>query len=75
MKRLDEGDERALVETTTPVNEPPDFVRYIVRRLKVLCPTMGKRKIAEVLSRAGLHLGATTVRRMTQETVSSPSGL
>ena len=68
MRRLDDGNERALVETVTPVNKFPEFVRYIVRRLKVLCPTMGKRKIAEVLARAGLHLGATTVRRMTLET-------
>ena len=28
---------------------------------------MGRRKIAEVLARAGPHLGATTVRRMSQE--------
>ena len=68
MRRLDDGDERALVETQEPINKFPEFVRYIVRRLKVLCPRMGKRKIAEVLARAGLHLGATTVRRMTLET-------
>jgi transposase InsO family protein len=30
----------------------------------VLCPALGTRKIAQVLARAGLHLGATTVRRM-----------
>src|SRR5262249_53284270 len=36
----------------------------LVRRLKTLCPTMGTRRIARVLCRAGLHLGATTVRRM-----------
>lgn len=35
-------------------------------RLKTLCPTMGRRKIAETLARAGLHLGATTVARMLQ---------
>lgn len=70
MKRLDDADERALVATATPVNRFPEFVRYIVRRFKVLCPRMGKRKIAEVLARAGLHLGATTVRRITLETES-----
>jgi DNA-binding transcriptional regulator YiaG len=64
-RRIDEGD--SLVQTPAPVNKYPEFVRYIVRRLRVLGPTMGKRKIAEVLARAGLHLGATTVRRMTQE--------
>jgi hypothetical protein len=64
MKRLDEQGERALVRTPVPVNKYPAFVTYLVRRLKVLCPFMGKRKIAEVLARAGLHLGATTIQRM-----------
>jgi putative transposase len=41
-------------------------VAYTVQRLKVLCPAMGKQKIAETLARAGLHLGATTVARMIQ---------
>lgn len=63
-KRLDERGEGALVQTPTPVNKSPDFVRYLVRRLKVLCPVMGRRKVAEVLARAGLHLGATTIQRM-----------
>jgi hypothetical protein len=49
------------------VNRVPDFVRYVVQRLKALCPGMGKVKIAETLARAGLHLGATTVRRTLKE--------
>ena len=48
------------------MNRYPDFVGYLVRRLKVLCPTMGKTRIANVLCRAGLHLGSTTVQRMLQ---------
>jgi hypothetical protein len=40
---------------------------YVVQRLKALCPGMGKVKIAETLARAGLHLGATTVRRILKE--------
>jgi len=64
MQRLDEEGERTLVQTSMPLNKYPDFVRYLVQRLKVLCPTMGKRKIAETLARAGLHLGSTTVQRM-----------
>jgi putative transposase len=64
MNRLDENGPRALLQTRDPVNRYPDFVAYIVRRLKVLCPTMGKAKIAQVLCRAGLHLGSTTVQRM-----------
>jgi transposase InsO family protein len=67
MGRLDEEGPRALVQTREPVNKFPDFVAYIVRRLKVLCPTMGKAKIAQVLCRAGLHLGSTTVQRMLAE--------
>lgn len=50
-----------------PVNRFPDFVRYLVQRLKTLCPTMGKVRIADTLCRAGLHLGATTIGRILQE--------
>ena len=57
----------SLVQIPQPVNKFPAFVAYLVRRLKVLCPTMGKTKIAQVLCRAGLRLGATTVRRMLVE--------
>ena len=64
MGRLDEEGEGALVQTTQPVNKFPEFVAYLVRKLKVLCPTMGKERIANVLCRAGLHLSATTVGRM-----------
>jgi len=42
-------------------------VRYIVQRLRALCPMLGKVKIAEILARAGLHLGVTTVGRMLKE--------
>ncbi len=43
------------------------FVRYLVQWLKVMCPRLGKVKIAQILCRAGLHLGATTVGRMIAE--------
>jgi putative transposase len=67
MGRLEtEGTEKFL-DLGTPVNTFPDFVRETVQQLKVLCPRLGKRKIAETLARAGLHLGATTVRRMLRE--------
>jgi transposase InsO family protein len=62
--RLDEGGSDALVRLPEPVNRFPEFVGYVVRRLKVLCPAMGRVRIARVLARAGLHLGPTTVRRM-----------
>jgi putative transposase len=67
MRRLDEGGERELVQTSDPVNKFPDFVRYLVRQLKTLLPTMGKVRIAQTLARAGLHLGATTVGRILKE--------
>ncbi len=67
MKRLDEEGPDALVQLREPVNKFPDCVRYVVHRLKTLCPSMGKVKIAETLARAGLHLGSTTVGRMLKE--------
>jgi len=63
-RRLDEQGPDALVQVPVPVNRFPEFVGYVVRRLRALCPTMGTRRIAELLARAGLHLGRTTVRRM-----------
>ena len=65
--RLDEEGRNALVQISESVNKFPESVGYIVRRLKVLCPTMGKVRIAQVLRRARLHLGSTTVRRMLRE--------
>ena len=67
MRRLDEQGPAALVQLSEPVNKFPDFVRYLVRRLKILCPEMGKKRIAQTLARAGLHLGTTTVGRMIKE--------
>ena len=67
MKRLDEEGPDAIVQLPMPVNKFSDFTRYIVQRLKTLCPTMGKVKIAQTLARAGLHLGVTTVGRMLKE--------
>jgi transposase InsO family protein len=67
MKRLDEEGEHTLVQTPEPINRFPDFVRHIVIRLKVLCPTMGKKRIAQTLARAGLVLGVSTVGRMLKE--------
>ena len=64
LKRIDEDGSSALAQLREPVNKFPDFVRYIVQRLKTVCPTLGKVKIAQILARAGLHLGITTVGRM-----------
>ncbi len=72
MRRLDEAGPDALVQLPEPVNKFPDFVRYNVQRLKSLCPSMGKGKIAGVLARAGLHLGSTTVGRIVKEPPAPP---
>ena len=62
VKRIDDQGANALLQLHEPVNKFPDFVRYIVQRLKILSPAMGKIKIAETLCRAGLHLGVTTFK-------------
>ncbi len=67
VRRIDEAGTEALVQTFQPVNKFPDYVRYLVQRLKVHCPSLGKQKIAQVLCRAGLHLGTTTVGRILKE--------
>jgi len=67
VRRLDEQGERTLIQTVEPVNRYPDFVRNLVRQLKRLFPTMGNERMAQVLGRAGLCLGATTIRRMIRE--------
>lgn len=46
------------------MNRFPDFVRHIVQRLKLFCPSLGKVKIAQMLARVGLHLAPTTVGRI-----------
>jgi transposase InsO family protein len=65
--RIDEQGPSALLRIPVPVNKFPDPVRYIVRRLKLLCPRLGKVKIAEILCRAGLHLAPTTVGRFLRQ--------
>jgi len=65
-KRLDDEGAAGLIQLREPVNRFPEFVRYVVRELKVHCPSLGSRRIARLFARAGLHLGATTVRRMLQ---------
>ena len=67
IQRVDEDGADALVQMRIPVNKFPDFVRYVVQRLKVLCPAMGKVKMAQTLARAGLHIGATTIGRILKD--------
>jgi predicted RNA polymerase sigma factor len=72
LRRVDEEGEDALILISEPVNKFPDCVRYLVKQLKVLLPMMGKARIAQVLARAGLHLGVTTVGRMLKDTEPMP---
>ena len=64
---LRRADDDALVQTQSPVNRFPDFVRYAVQQIKLFCPTLGKVKIADKLARAGIHIGKTTVERILKE--------
>ena len=64
---LRRADDDLLVQTRTPVNRFPDFVRYAVQQIKLFCPTLGKVKIADKLARAGIHIGKTTVGRILKE--------
>jgi len=66
MDRLNDQDD-SLLKTSEPVNKFPDFVRYVVQRLKALCPRMGKERIAQILTRAGLVLSTTTAGRILKE--------
>jgi len=56
-----------LIDVSQPINKYPDYVRYMIQRLKTLCPTMGKARIAQILAKTGLHLGTTTVGRILRE--------
>ena len=71
LQRLDDP-ESSLVRIAEPINKYPQFVRHVVQRLKVLCPLMGKKRIAETLARAGLSLSTTTVGRCLRSSHSVP---
>jgi len=64
---LRRADDESLVDTHTPVNRFPDFVRYAIQRIKLFCPTLGQVRIADMLARAGIHIGKTTVVRILKE--------
>jgi putative transposase len=64
---LRRADDDSLLQTATPVNRFPDFVRHAVQQIKLFCPSLGKVKIAETLARAGIHIGKTTVGRVLKE--------
>jgi transposase-like protein len=63
-QRRDEGGDEALLQTPKPVNTFPAFVSDIILRLEQLAPTMGKLRVAQTLARAGLHISASTIKRI-----------
>jgi len=69
MRRLDEHGPDALVRSAVPLNKYPDYVAQIVQKLRVLCPSFGYGKIAQVFGRQGLRLGTSTVQRMMRRAV------
>jgi len=68
MGRLDEEGPDALVRLPNLVNKFPELIAYLVGRLRPLCRRIGKVKIAQILARASLHLGPTTVSRILRDT-------
>jgi hypothetical protein len=65
--RLEEEGPIAPVQMCVPFNRCPDFVRYAVQRLKTLFPSLGKVRIAQTLTRAGLLLRAGYFAKMRPE--------
>ncbi|HEY6724777.1 MAG TPA: DDE-type integrase/transposase/recombinase [Polyangiaceae bacterium] len=67
LKRLEDDGVGALVRVPPPpIHRFPDFVARLVQDLSGLLPTMGKKRIAQLLARAGVHLSTSTVRRLQQ---------
>jgi len=64
MRRLDERGPEALVQTPVPVNRYEDVVTLLAQKLHQAAPSLGRRKLADVLARAGVKLAASTVGRM-----------
>ena len=63
-RRLDEHGESALVKPHAPVNRHSDRTALLVKQLHAAAPHLGRRRIADVLARAGLVLAASTVERL-----------
>jgi transposase InsO family protein len=73
MRGVDDGNE--VVQIPERPNRYPDFVRYVVQQLKSFCPLLGRYKIADILARAGLHLSASTIKRIIGEPPIDPAGV
>ena len=71
--RLEEQGADALVAPRSPVNAFDDATAELVHHLHDTAPGLGRRKKADVLLRAGLHLAASTVRRTLERPRPKPS--
>lgn len=56
-----------LVTLPVKATRYPDYLRLVIQQLKMYCPLLGRFKIADILARAGLHISASTVRRIVNE--------
>jgi transposase InsO family protein len=72
MRRLDEQGHHALVKPAVPVNRFSDAVALLVQQLHQVAPGFGRRKLAEVLARAGVGLAASTARRLLERRPQAP---
>ena len=61
------------VEHSPPVNKYPDEAAIVLHHLKALFPHFGKRRLAQMLARIGLHLSETTVGRKLKEPAPKPA--
>lgn len=64
IKRAGDDTDNPLLKVNPPVNKFPDVVRFVTLYLKRFYPKMGKRRIANLLSAAGLAISISTVGRM-----------
>ena len=66
-------DDSPNLEHSPPVNAYPDEVTTVLHQLKALFPHFGKRRLAQMLARLGLHLAETTIARKLQEPPPQPA--
>ncbi len=71
-RRVDDPESAGLLELREPANKFPQFIRLAVKRLKLLCPRLGKDKIAEMFCPAGMEISASTVSRIVKEPSPAP---
>ena len=66
LKRLNDN---TLIQIPVPTNKLPELVHYVVQRLKILCPLMGKKRIAHLLTIAGLKISPASVGRFIKKPI------